>query len=123
MAGGTSTLHKKVGGKILSSAPPRLCGRSTLCLIRLHQAGLDEAFFRLGAGLAGRGDKPCPLGSGVGEGVIFDKRLPIAVGATAFGGIGDEDGVGSLLEEGQVAGEEGVGVLIGKQRELRKEAA
>jgi hypothetical protein len=46
MAGGTPALHKMLGGKILSSAPPRLCGIATL---RLHQAGLDEAFFGLGA--------------------------------------------------------------------------
>ena len=84
------------------------------------QAGLDEAFFGLGAGLAGWGDEPCPLGGGVGEGVIFEEGLPIAAEATAFGGIGDEDGTGRFLEDGQVASEEGGGVLIGKQGQLGK---
>ena len=87
------------------------------------QAGLDEAFFGLGAGLAGWGYEPCPLGSGVGEGVIFEEGLPTAAGATAFGGISDEDGAGRFLEQGQVAGEEGGGGLGRKQRELRKQAA
>jgi hypothetical protein len=56
----------------------------------------------------------------VGEGVIFEEGLPIAAEATAFGGIGDEDGTGRFLEDGQVASEEGGGVLIGKQGQLGK---
>ncbi len=59
----------------------------------------------------------------MGEGVVFKVSLPTAVGATAFRDIGDEDGAERFLEEGQVAGEEGGGVLIGKQGELRKQAA
>ena len=92
-------------------------------MIRLHQAGLDEAFFGFWAGLAGRGDEPCPLGGGVGEGVIFEERLPVVFGATAFCEIGNKDGAGGFLEEGQVAGEEGRGGLGRKQRELGKQAA
>jgi hypothetical protein len=67
---------------------------------------LDEAFFGLGAGLAGRGDEPCPLGGRVGEGMIFEEGLPTAVGATAFCDISDEDGAGSLLEKQEMAGNE-----------------
>ena len=59
----------------------------------------------------------------MGEGVIFEEGLPIAAGATAFRDIGDEDGAGGFLEESQVAGEEGGGVLVGKQGELGKQAA
>ena len=55
--------------------------------------------------------------------MVFEERLPTAVGATAFRDIGDEDGTGRFLEEGQVAGEEGGGGLGRKQRELRKQAA
>jgi len=84
---------------------------------------LDEAFFGFGAGLAGWGDEPCPLGGGVGEGMVFKEGLPIATGATALRNIGNKDGAGGFLEEGQVAGEEGGGGLGRKQRELRKEAA
>jgi hypothetical protein len=109
--------------QILPSASLRLCGGLTLRLIRLDQAGLDEAFLGLRAGLAGRGDEPCPLGGGVGEGVVFEEGLPVVFGATAFRDIGDEDGAGRFLEEGQVSGEEGGGVPIGKQRELGKQAA
>lgn len=84
---------------------------------------MDEAFFGIGAGLAGWGDEPCPLGGGVGEGVVFEERLPVVAGATAFRDIGDEDGMGRFLEESQVAGEEGGGGLGRKERELGKQAA
>ena len=59
----------------------------------------------------------------MGEGMVFEEGLPIAAGATALRNIGNKDGAGRFLEEGQVAGEEGRGGLGRKQRELGKQAA
>jgi hypothetical protein len=83
----------------------------------------DEAFFRIESRLSRWGDEPYPLGGGVGEGVVFEERLPVVAGGTAFREIGDEDGAGGFLEKGQVASEEAAGAHIRKQGELGKQAA
>ena len=83
----------------------------------------DEALFRIESRLSRWGDEPYPLGGGVGEGVVFEERLPVVAGGTAFREIGDEDGAGGFLEKGQVASEEAAGAHIRKQGELGKQAA